>query len=69
MSDDYAIIEGKRYPLKFEGYDRYTYKHLSGCLANTPGSCCQCGATERAKRVFVAIADERGAQPQPAEQK
>jgi len=57
MSETYAMIDGKRYSLKFEGYDRGTYIHLPGCLAHQPGSCCQCGAAERAKRVYVALAD------------
>jgi len=65
MSDDYAMIEGKRYPLEFGGYDRGTFKHLEGCLANT-GGCCQCHAFERAKRVFLAVAEPRASGNGPA---
>jgi len=51
--DNFAIVDGKRYPLKYEGVTRGSYKHLPGCLAfNNPTSCCQCGALSRAIKIF-----------------
>lgn len=55
VSDDYAMIGGTRYPIKFEGYDRHSYSHRPGCLAYNMGSGpCQCGAAERAGRWYSA---------------
>lgn len=48
----YAVINGKRHPLRFMGYDRY--EHKPGCLANVPGNCCQCAAADRATMVYQA---------------
>lgn len=57
---DYAMIGGQRYSVKFAGYDRATYRHLEGCLAfspmypaGEPGQACQCGAAERATKVYT----------------
>lgn len=54
MSENYAIIDGERYPVKFGGYDSDTYEHRKGCLAHgmAPGPC-QCGAIDRAKRIYL----------------
>lgn len=60
IKTNYAMIGGVRYPIKFEGYDRETYKHERGCLAydNGPrssslaGPPCQCGAMERADKWY-----------------
>lgn len=55
MSDDFAMIDGKRYPIQFAGYDRDTYRHVEGCLAFlSERDACQCGASDRAKRFYVA---------------
>jgi hypothetical protein len=61
--EDFAMIGGKRYPVKFEGYDRHTYSHLAGCLAyNFGGGPCQCGVAERAGRVFGVHIPSRDSQ-------
>lgn len=55
QSGDFAMIGGKRYPVKFGGYDRATYKHMPGCLALPPSpvNCCQCGAIDRATKIYT----------------
>lgn len=64
---NFAQIDGKRYPIKFAGYDRDTFKHLEGCLAYSswhqggePGQCCQCGAIERAIKIYVVEVPPKG---------
>ncbi len=63
---NYAMIEGKTYPIKFIGNDAYTYRHLPGCLAeSSPKNCCQCGALGRTAKiygVYVPETDESGNQ-------
>lgn len=51
--NNYAVIEGKKYPIKFVGPDANTYKHLSGCLAyRDPSGCCQCGVINRTSKIY-----------------
>lgn len=56
-----ATIDGKEYELEFAGYDRATYRHADGCLAQVGGGPCQCGATERAERWFQVKLPSRAA--------
>lgn len=53
--ENFAMIEGVKYPIDFGGYDRATYKHVKGCLAeNQFGSGpCICGAIDRADKWYV----------------
>ena len=57
--ETYAVIGGKKYPVRFAGRDRNTYKHAEGCMArghendikiNQPA--CQCGAFYRTALLF-----------------
>lgn len=53
MSGNYAMVDGKKYHLKFEGYDRATYQHRNGCLHKADSRMpCQCGAIDRATMVY-----------------
>lgn len=52
-SADYALIAGRSYPLKFEGYDLRTYKHMEGCPAfKGERHICCCGAKDRAAKIY-----------------
>ena len=53
MNENYAMIDGVQYPVNYEGVERATYKHLSGCLTQTMANgCCQCGALDRANKLY-----------------
>jgi hypothetical protein len=53
--EDYAMLNGKKYPIKAAGYEPSTYSHLDGCLyKNDRRMPCQCGALERSTIVFLA---------------
>ena len=53
QNENFAMINGVRYPVKYEGVERSTYNHLSGCLyADDSRMPCQCGALERATRLY-----------------
>jgi hypothetical protein len=56
--DMYAVIDGQRH-LMTMCYDRASYRHKEGCLAYLPNEpagdrnqACQCGAAERATKVY-----------------
>lgn len=55
-SEDYLMLDGQRYSVKFLGYEPATYSHKTGCLAynNSTGSC-QCNAIGRASKYFGVL--------------
>jgi hypothetical protein len=60
------MIGGKRYPIRFAGYDQHSFSHRAGCLAHNfgPGPC-QCGAHERAGRWYAVKIEPVATDPTP----